>query len=293
MDERYDCVRSVTDGRYVYLRNYMPHLSHAQHVRTMFVQQTTQVWKKLFDENALTAAQASFWQPRRPEELYDLQSDPHEIVNLAEDPGHQSLLEDFRRVQREHLLAIKDIGFLTEAEMHRRAQEAGTTIGEVARDAQLYPMAEVLEAAELASSLKPSDLGALESRIADADPGVRYWAALGVLMRGSDTIKTHLELFRSALNDKNESLQWVAAQALALEGDKRDAERAIAVLQKLIVPQERNPYISIAALNVVDALGGDFAPFAPQLRQISANTASDSRTANYAKRLADRILARP
>ena len=34
MDERYDLVRSVTDGRYVYLRNFYPHVSQAQHVLT-------------------------------------------------------------------------------------------------------------------------------------------------------------------------------------------------------------------------------------------------------------------
>src|SRR5262245_13876048 len=37
MDERYDLQRSVTDGRYVYLRNYMPHLPAGQHVEYMFV----------------------------------------------------------------------------------------------------------------------------------------------------------------------------------------------------------------------------------------------------------------
>ena len=36
MDERMDLVRSVTDGRYVYLRNYLPHLSQGQHVDTQF-----------------------------------------------------------------------------------------------------------------------------------------------------------------------------------------------------------------------------------------------------------------
>ena len=36
MDERIDCVRSVTDGRYVYLRQYMPHRIFGQHVGYMF-----------------------------------------------------------------------------------------------------------------------------------------------------------------------------------------------------------------------------------------------------------------
>jgi uncharacterized sulfatase len=36
MDERYDLVRSVTDGRYVYVRNYLPHLIYGQHLDYMF-----------------------------------------------------------------------------------------------------------------------------------------------------------------------------------------------------------------------------------------------------------------
>src|SRR5262249_17419083 len=32
MDERYDLVRTVTDGRHVYVRNYMPHKIYGQHI---------------------------------------------------------------------------------------------------------------------------------------------------------------------------------------------------------------------------------------------------------------------
>ena len=41
MDERCDMVRSVTDGRHVYLRNYLPHLISGQHVEYMFQTPTT------------------------------------------------------------------------------------------------------------------------------------------------------------------------------------------------------------------------------------------------------------
>src|SRR6185503_14894746 len=54
MDERYDLVRSVTDGRFVYLRNYMPHRSQAQHVSYQFQTPTTRVWWTLFSEGKTT-----------------------------------------------------------------------------------------------------------------------------------------------------------------------------------------------------------------------------------------------
>ena len=63
MDERYDLVRSVTDGRYVYLRQYMPHKIYGQYIQYMFQTPTTRVWKELFDAGQLNEAQSRFWQP--------------------------------------------------------------------------------------------------------------------------------------------------------------------------------------------------------------------------------------
>mgnify|MGYP000032313149 CR=1 FL=1 len=71
MDERYDMVRTVTDGRYIYLRHYMPHKIYGQHVSYMFETQATQVWKRMFDEGRLNAAQSRFWEPKPPEEFLD------------------------------------------------------------------------------------------------------------------------------------------------------------------------------------------------------------------------------
>ena len=97
MDERYDLVRTATDGRYVYVRNYMPHLIYGQHVDYMFQTPTTQVWKRLHDEGKLTPAQDAFWKPKPPEELYDLQSDPDEVHNLAGSPAHRTIRDRLRK----------------------------------------------------------------------------------------------------------------------------------------------------------------------------------------------------
>ncbi|HVR76562.1 MAG TPA: sulfatase-like hydrolase/transferase, partial [Planctomycetota bacterium] len=50
MDERIDLVRCVTDGRFVYVRNYLPHRIAGQHVEYMFETPTTRSWKALYDQ---------------------------------------------------------------------------------------------------------------------------------------------------------------------------------------------------------------------------------------------------
>jgi hypothetical protein len=47
MDERHDFVRSVTDGRYVYVRNFFPHVSQGQRVDFQFQTPTTRIWRAL------------------------------------------------------------------------------------------------------------------------------------------------------------------------------------------------------------------------------------------------------
>lgn len=66
MDERLDYVRSVTDGRYVYIRNFYPHVSQAQRVSYQFETTTTAVWRQLFDQGKTNEAQSLFWRTRSP-----------------------------------------------------------------------------------------------------------------------------------------------------------------------------------------------------------------------------------
>ena len=151
MDERYDLVRSVTDGRYVYLRNHWPHVSQGQRVRTQFQMPTTQVWRRLFDEGRANDAQSIFWrEPKAPEELYDLHSDPDEVRNLAAAPEHRVALERLRGEARAHAARIRDLGFLPEAEIHARAGRAAPRDA-LATDAA-YPFARVVAAAEVLSA---------------------------------------------------------------------------------------------------------------------------------------------
>ena len=103
-------VRAITTKRYKYLRNFLTDRPFMQPQyrdgRDFMV-----VGKKLFDEGKLNPAQAFIWQPKRtPEELYDLEADPHEIKNLASDPAHAEALAKHRKILADWIKATDDKG---------------------------------------------------------------------------------------------------------------------------------------------------------------------------------------
>jgi len=285
MDERYDLVRSVTDGRYVYLRNYMPHLSQGQHVNAQFGITTTQEWRRLFDEGKLNAAQSTFWQtPKAPEELYDLQNDPDEVRNLAGAPEHREVLARFRTAQQEQARRIRDVGFLPEGEMHARA--AGSSPYDLARDDARYPFERIFTTAGLASSLAPDAVPRLREALRDADSAVRYWAALGFLMRDRSAVAAAAADLRQAMGDASPFVRIAAAWALAEHGEADDAHAALALLGEHAPWGKNNVFVALAALTAIDNLGAKAAPLREAVKTWPANgPAPDERYLPYVPQL--------
>ncbi len=290
MDERPDLVRSVTDGRFVYLRNYLPHLPHGQHVAYMFETPTTQVWKKRYKAGQLTPAQAHFWQPRPAEELYDLQADPDEVVNLADSPAHRAVLERLRATLREHLLSTRDLGFLPEAERERRrGADAPALLGQ---DPRRHPLERLLEAAEHASRPGTAAEAALATGLNDAEPGIRYWAVMGHLIRGEAAVRAAVAPLRRLLADEAPSVAIAAAEALGRFGGSEDLEPVLATLLGHARLDARAPFVAVEALNALDHLGPRLRPVLPALRALPAHQPGiPDRMQEYVPRLLEKITA--
>ncbi|MFV2067589.1 MAG: sulfatase [Pirellulales bacterium] len=101
-DEVVQRIRSVRTDRYRYIRNYIPErpfLFYHAHKEVMYP--VISLLRRLHKEGKLNAAQEQLVAPRMPdEELYDLESDPYEINNLAvsDDPEHRRMLRQLRDV---------------------------------------------------------------------------------------------------------------------------------------------------------------------------------------------------
>ncbi len=286
MDERMDLVRSATDGRYVYLRNYYPHVSQAQRVAYQFETPTTRVWHALFMQGKTTEAQSIFWRvPKDPEELYDLKTDPDEVKNLAQSPKHQAVLKKMRGALREHLNEVRDVSFLPESELQTRAE--GSSPYEVGHDEAQYPFEKILAAADLASGLDSTatpELAALMRE--DADSAVRFWGALGLLMRGQSAVQEQGKALEAALADDSVNVRIVAAQTLGQFGDAAASAQALDTLGKLIAPEDNGVLTAMSALAAVEALGGKAAALRDQITTLDPDGDSpDARYNSYVPRL--------
>ena len=91
-------VRAVTTQRYKYLRNFLTDRPFMQpHYRDG--KNFIEVPRKLHQEGKLNEVQSFIWSETRvPEVLYDLENDPHETVNLADDPKHAEALRQHRAI---------------------------------------------------------------------------------------------------------------------------------------------------------------------------------------------------
>jgi arylsulfatase A-like enzyme len=250
MDERYDMVRSVRDKRYIYIKNFKPHKIYGQYIDYMFQTPTTRVWHELYTAGKLKPPMTYFWETKPAEELYDLENDPDEVVNLAGSAKHKSIIERFRAARRAWSLRIRDVGFLPEGEIHERAGES--TPYDMGHDEMRFPMRRVMEMAEAASSLTNDDLPKLKRGFDDTDSAVRYWAAMGALMREKAGVNALAGQLRKALADASPYARIAAAEALGRYGSDADARKAVEVLLPLANAEKQGIFVAMPALNALD-----------------------------------------
>lgn len=117
MDEHYDMVRAMRDGRYRYVRNFMPDKPNYQDIAYRKQMPLMQEILRLREAGQLTGIPARWFQTKPVEELYDLQTDPYELDNLAARPEQQARLRQMRHALADWMTEIGDKGALPEREM--------------------------------------------------------------------------------------------------------------------------------------------------------------------------------
>lgn len=115
IDDTVDHVRSVDSKRFKYLRNFYPDRPYAQPNAECDTYPILRVMRDLHKEGKLTPEQALFLaETRPPEELYDLETDPYEVRNLAGLPEYRETLVHLRGVLDRWIKETGDQGGIPE-----------------------------------------------------------------------------------------------------------------------------------------------------------------------------------
>lgn len=128
-DEKSDLVRSVRKGNFKYIRHYQPYYSDSLYSYYRYKQLAYKEWKQLYREGKLNPVQASFFEPKTPEALYDISIDPYETNNLANAPEQQEKLVVLRSLLQQHIKSLPDVGFIPESTLIDKSNNSAFMYG--------------------------------------------------------------------------------------------------------------------------------------------------------------------
>ena len=118
MDAKVDRTRGITDGRFRYLRNFMPDRPRIYPVAYADSIPMTAEIRALAASGKAQPAQWQMVQATKPEEeLYDTVKDPHEIHNLAGEPVFASIQQSLSAALEQWSLENGDLGELSEMDL--------------------------------------------------------------------------------------------------------------------------------------------------------------------------------
>ena len=213
-DEKYDLVRTFRKGKYKYIRNYQPFNFDGLFNDYRYKMLAYREWYAMYQAGELNAVQSQFFEPREAEALYDIEKDPHETNNLADDPKSASVLRDLRQRLTKQVKEISDLSFLPEPAMLSEALSNPVQFGRENQDR----IGKLVDTANL--SLLP--FAKAKSGIAKAfksnDPWVRYWGAIVCSSFGKEASSFSETAKNLVKNDGDNLVRVRAAEFLALIG---------------------------------------------------------------------------
>lgn len=262
MDERYDMVRTVCDGNFRYIRNYMPNRIAGQHVAYAWQAAGYQSWETAYLAGQLNEVQTRFWRGKPFEEFYDLRTDPDQVDNLIGGPNqsrHSGLIDTMRAALDAHMLSVNDNGFIPE----------GSPLEDYAasRNQHAYPLAEIMPLAAQAAQRSPGRLDVLRDLLDDPNEVKRSWAAQGILMLEARAAPAAAALRRCLAEDASPHVRIVAAEALAVLGESGPAVAALADL----LETHPHPRVRLQAINALTCLGELARPALPAIENAAAS----------------------
>lgn len=213
-DNGIDMIRTVTDGKYVYSRNFMPFIPEARFIRYMEIGEIKQQMRKDLADDKLNPLQKSLFEPRPAEFLFDIENDLWETKNLALDSKYMQVLEKMRNLLTEEILKSRDVMFLPEYEIGLLSES--TTAYEFRESKANFSLENIYEAAALAGFRGKEVVAKQLELLQSSEKIIRYWAILGLRSQNKEDLKPFSANIIKAMNDDYPPV-GLTASAIAYE----------------------------------------------------------------------------
>ena len=245
-DDCYEMSRSVFDGRYIYVRHFMPRQPYFQDAIIFNKIQNGASYTeihRLRSEGLLPDATEAWFRPKAVMELFDLKQDPYEQNNLACDPAYAGKIAELDQVLSDWLVDHFDTGLINEGDYMVRARDQNTSVYEVIRQYTRHDFTDILNAAKLVGTIE--DPTTLKPYLESSESAIRYWALVA-----ADTWNGDLSVIRQGieklLHDETAIVSIVAAEILV---NKFNDPRGLQTLEKHL-RGDFEPVVLQAAISV-------------------------------------------
>jgi len=184
-DEHPDESRSVFDGRYLYLHNFVPSLPQLKGLTYQMETRTTSQWKELFDAGKLNKIQAEPWSaPKATRLLFDLKTDPYEVKNIIQE--NPQIATRMASALGDYFVKTGDLGLLSEGHLQHALSVKKVTPVELAKTPFYQEITQQFQKGEVIAShpgsLNQEQLQAFEERKGKKQPNYLRVLVLDTLM---------------------------------------------------------------------------------------------------------------
>ncbi len=209
-----DMVRSITDGKYIYSRNFMPFVPQMRYIRYFEIADIVKQMRSDLSNGKFDALQKSIFEERPPEFLFNIENDIWEIHNLVDNPKYEKVLEKMRKELDADILKSRDVMFLPEYEIGLISKSV--TPYEFRLDKKRYPLKEIYGAASL-SGKRGKDIVKQQARLLNSKNNiVRYWAIIGLRSQKKQLLELYRKEIVNAMDDAYPPVS-VTASAIAYQ----------------------------------------------------------------------------
>ncbi|MEI6866597.1 sulfatase [Flavicella sp.] len=173
-DEKYDMVRAIRKGKYKYIRNYQPFNFDGLMNNYRYKQLAYKEWAELYKKGVLNKKQSDFFMSRSPELLFNVEDDPYETNNLAENPAFRKELLKLRNRLNSYIKQLPDLSFYPEHFLIEKAFDNPVVFGENSK----IEIEKYLNISNLSLLTFKEAKNKIEKALNSKDPWERYWGII-------------------------------------------------------------------------------------------------------------------